>query len=44
MTWFNIIFGTLSLIVAALAIAKLRYESGYSTYSPYYKGNQHATK
>jgi len=44
MTWFNIIFGALSFIVAALAIAKLRYESGYSKYSPYYKGNQHTTK
>lgn len=37
MTLFNIIIGTLALITAALAIAKLRYELGYSKYSPYYK-------
>lgn len=34
MTLFNIIFGTLSFVVAALAIAKIRYENGYSKYSP----------
>ncbi len=37
MTLFNIIIGTLAFITAALAIAKLRYELGYSKYSPYYK-------
>jgi len=36
-TLFNIVFGTLSFIVAILAIAKLRYELGYSKYSPQYK-------
>ncbi|ARU47566.1 hypothetical protein [Sulfurospirillum diekertiae] len=40
MTWFNIIFGTLSFVVAVLAIAKLRYELGYSKYSPQYKEHQ----
>lgn len=34
MTLFNIIFGTLSFVVATLAIAKIRYEDGYSKYSP----------
>ena len=34
MTLFNIIFGALSFVVAALAIAKIRYENGYSKYSP----------
>lgn len=37
MTLFNIIIGTLALITAALALAKLRYELGYSKYSPFYK-------
>jgi len=34
MTLFNIIFGTLSFIVVVLVIAKIRYENGYSKYSP----------
>lgn len=34
MTLFNIVFGTLSFIVVALVIAKIRYENGYSKYSP----------
>ena len=37
MTLFNIIIGTLAFITAALALAKLRYELGYSKYSPYFK-------
>ncbi len=44
MTLFNIIIGTLAFITAALAIAKLRYELGYSKYNPDYKGNQHPIK
>ena len=44
MTIFNIVLFVVTFITAALAIAKFRYEEGYSKYSPYYQEKHKSTE